>query len=105
MSENRSDHVSIRPVTGTLGAEVEGIDLREPLDDAVLDSVLGALWEHSVLLFRDQEINDDQQLQFTRQLGSIQATLLQWSSGALPLFSIHGGHLWGHRPGERRSRC
>ena len=36
----RNDKIEIKPLTRVIGAEVRGVDLREPLDDATFDGVL-----------------------------------------------------------------
>lgn len=63
--------LSVRPVTATIGAEVEGIDLRAPLEAADRDTILDALVRHHVLFFRDQDITPEQQVDFARQFGPI----------------------------------
>lgn len=52
-----SDKITVRPLTGALGAEVDGVDLSAPLDDAVV-ATLRRLWlEHLVIFFRDQNLD------------------------------------------------
>ena len=63
--------LSIRPVTTTIGARVEGVDLREPLGEDMRDAILDALLRHHVLFFRDQDITPDQQVAFAKQFGPI----------------------------------
>jgi len=63
--------LSIQPVTTTIGARVEGVDLREPLGEDVRDAILDALLRHHVLFFRDQDITPDQQVAFAKQFGPI----------------------------------
>ncbi len=60
-----------RPVTATIGAEIEGIDLGEPLDDSTRDALLDALVTHHVLFFRNQDITPEQQVAFAKQFGPI----------------------------------
>ena len=51
------------PVIGKIhphvGAEVSGVDLREPLDEDVFAIVRDAFHQYSVLVFRGQDISDD----------------------------------------------
>ena len=64
----RNDSVTIEPLTGHIGAEIQGIDLREPLNDHNYTTIHSALMEHLVVFFRDQELTPDQhrtQLQLT----------------------------------------
>lgn len=52
-----------------LGAEILGVDLSQPLDDATL-SELRALWlEHLVLLFRNQTVTDEDFVRFSGYFG------------------------------------
>lgn len=61
----------IRPVTGCIGAEVSGIDLREDLPQSTIDVLEAALHEHLVLFFRDQSITVEQQIAFTSRFGEL----------------------------------
>lgn len=63
-------HISVNPIAGALGAEVEGIDLAQP-SDAACAEVRAAFLEHQVLFFRDQEITRDQQKAFARRFGTL----------------------------------
>ena len=55
-------------------AEVGGIDLRRPLDPATAREIEEAMDRHAVLVFRGQDMDDDQQLAFARALGPIEQT-------------------------------
>jgi len=70
---SRGDPV-IRKVHPHIGAEVSGLDLREPLGDAAFEAVRDAFRHHSVLLFRNQDISDDQQVAFSRRFGELEKT-------------------------------
>jgi alpha-ketoglutarate-dependent 2,4-dichlorophenoxyacetate dioxygenase len=55
------------------GAEVRGIDLIDVASsDAAHRAVRAALEEHSVLLFRRQEVTDDVQAAFSRAFGPLE---------------------------------
>jgi taurine dioxygenase len=62
----------IRRLSYNLGAEVIGIDLREPLDDKSFGEVHSAFLEHSVLLFRGRPLTQEQHIAFTQRFGKIQ---------------------------------
>jgi taurine dioxygenase len=49
--------MDIERVTGTIGAEVSGLDLAAPLQDDTVERLRGALGEHLVLFFRDQHLD------------------------------------------------
>jgi taurine dioxygenase len=64
----RWQHISVNPIAGALGAEVDGVHLPQ-LNDAACAEVRAAFLEHQVLFFRDQEITRDQQKAFARRFG------------------------------------
>jgi alpha-ketoglutarate-dependent taurine dioxygenase len=53
----------------TFGAEVEGLDLREPLTPELRDEVRALIIKHKVIFLRDQHITREQQLAFATQFG------------------------------------
>lgn len=62
--------LDIAPVGGRIGAEIRGIDLRQPLDSETVAAVRAALARHKVIFFRGQELDDDAQERFAARLGS-----------------------------------
>ena len=61
-----------RPFEAGLGAEIRGVDIREPLSLQERDAVRAAWLEHLVLRFRDQPMDDAQHMAFTRQFGDLE---------------------------------
>lgn len=62
----------INRMAGSLGAEVVGVDLAQPLDDATFDALHAAFLEHLVLCIRGQEaLTSEQQLAFAARWGEI----------------------------------
>lgn len=61
----------ITPLHPTIGAEISGVDLREPLTDATRDAIKAALLRHKVVFFRDQFITRRQHLDFAKRFGAI----------------------------------
>ena len=55
-------------------ARVEGLDLRRPLSAQELAAVHEAMNRHAVLVLPGQAIDDEQQLAFSRQLGTLEET-------------------------------
>jgi taurine dioxygenase len=51
----RMSAIEIKPLTVTIGAEIHGVDLREPLDSAETSQIRKALLDHLVVFFRDQK--------------------------------------------------
>ena len=64
--------LEVRPLTPTIGAEIHGIDLRQPLDAVTLSEVRAALLDWKVLFFRDQDITTGQHLAFARNFGELE---------------------------------
>ncbi|HEX3178035.1 MAG TPA: TauD/TfdA family dioxygenase [Methylomirabilota bacterium] len=61
--------IGIERVAGALGAEITGVDLRKPLDDATYTLLRRAWLEHLVIFFRDQDLSPAQFLAFARRFG------------------------------------
>ena len=62
--------LDVRPVTGVIGAELSGVDLRRPIDGDTVTAIRGALLEHQVIFFRDQDITEEQQMRFAECFGT-----------------------------------
>ncbi len=60
--------MDVRPLGGALGAEIVGVDIRDPSDREIGD-IYDALLEHEVVIFRDTEVDDDQHLAFAGRFG------------------------------------
>jgi taurine dioxygenase len=54
-----------------LGAEVKGVDLSQPLDAATAQAIRDAFDRHVVLVFRDQELTEAQQLAAAATFGKV----------------------------------
>jgi len=63
--------LEVRPLTGVLGAEIEGLSLAEPLTPETYHLVRQALVDHQVLVFRDQDLSPDQQIALGQQFGEL----------------------------------
>lgn len=59
------------PLSNAIGAEIEGLDLREPLDEGTRQEILDAFHEHVLLLFRGQDLTEDQQTRFATTFGEL----------------------------------
>ena len=62
--------LSIRPVSGHLGAEIGGVDLAR-IDDPLFKEVHQAFLDHSVIIFRDQKLSHEEQISFARRFGEL----------------------------------
>jgi taurine dioxygenase len=63
--------ISIRRVGAACGAEISGVDLSQPIDDARFADIESALVAHEVIVFRDQNISTEDQKSFGRRFGEL----------------------------------
>lgn len=68
---------AIRPFDAPLGAEVLGLDLSRPIGNRDFLRVHDAHLKHHVLVFRDQHITPQQQIDFSRLFGKLQIHVLR----------------------------
>lgn len=61
--------LTIHPMASALGAEIRDIDLRAPCDAETLAALRAAWLDHLVLVFRDQNITEDDQISFAENFG------------------------------------
>jgi taurine dioxygenase len=61
----------VNPVSGALGAELDGVHLAQ-LDEVAFVELSAAFLEYQVLFFRDQDITRDEQMEFARRFGTLQ---------------------------------
>ncbi len=62
--------IEVVPFDGPLGAEIKGVDVTK-VNDAAFSEIQQALYNHLVILFRDQDIDDPKFLKFARYFGEI----------------------------------
>ena len=63
--------LTLTPISGTLGAEVDGVDLSEPLSDSDFEQIHRAFLDHHVLVFRNQSLTPEQQMAFGQHFGEL----------------------------------
>jgi taurine dioxygenase len=71
IQHNRYQHIETHRISGSLGAEISGVNLAQTLDDAVLAEIRAALLENQVIFFRDQDMTPATLLAFARRWGEI----------------------------------
>jgi alpha-ketoglutarate-dependent 2,4-dichlorophenoxyacetate dioxygenase len=63
---------AFRPLHPAFAAEVSGIDCDSPLGRDAVAAIEAGMDRYAVLVFRDQDITDEQQLAFTRHFGDLE---------------------------------
>ncbi|HYE93222.1 MAG TPA: TauD/TfdA family dioxygenase [Terriglobales bacterium] len=66
--------MKITRLTEHFAAEIAGVDIGAPLDDATWTAIRAALDEHSVLVFRGQTLDDERQIAFSERFGPLEKT-------------------------------
>ncbi len=70
--------ISTKPLTASdFVVEVAGVDLSEPQDAETIAELRTALGKHSVLVFREQSLTSEQQIEFTRHFGDLEIHLVR----------------------------
>ena len=64
--------ITVRPTGAAMGAEIQGVDLSKPLDDATFKEIVDAWHQHEVVFFRNQKLTPEQHVQFSRRFGELE---------------------------------
>ena len=62
-------HIEVRPISGALGAEIEGVNVARPLEGEVIAEIRQAFLDHLVVFLRNQTLTPQEQLAFAQQFG------------------------------------
>jgi alpha-ketoglutarate-dependent 2,4-dichlorophenoxyacetate dioxygenase len=73
--------LDIRRLSDVAGAEIKGVDLAQPLSDALRDAALDAFAEHHVLVFRNQDLTGDAQFAMTERFGEPENHVFSTANG------------------------
>jgi alpha-ketoglutarate-dependent 2,4-dichlorophenoxyacetate dioxygenase len=65
--------VSIRPLHAVFAGEVTGVDCRAPLSAEEVSAIEAGMDQYAVLVFREQNITDEEQIAFTRHFGELES--------------------------------
>ena len=66
---NTQNQSRITPTGGALGAEIQGLDLSQPLTQNDIQTIRRALLDHCVIFFRNQNLTEEDQIRFTDYFG------------------------------------
>lgn len=61
--------LQIVPLTGSIGAAVSGVDLKNPIDDATFEALHTAFLRYCILVYRGQHLGPAAQVAFARRWG------------------------------------
>ena len=113
----RTSAITVHKMHPYIGAEVRGVDLSCPLDDATLRAIKDAWHENAMLFFRDQNLTEDDQRRFASYFGpvakrvpppkgSIKVDTVAWDdmmmitdhvdANGKPVGSLGHGEMWFH---------
>ena len=63
--------IEVTPLSPACGAEISGADLTLPLEPGTVKAVEDAFHDHVVLVFRGQDLSEDDQYRFASALGNV----------------------------------
>jgi taurine dioxygenase len=66
-----SARLQIRPLSPSLGAEILGVDLSQPLSADLFESIRDCWHDNIVVLFRDQHLSEADQVRFAERFGPL----------------------------------
>src|SRR5215469_10209537 len=69
----RAMPISIRPLHPVFVGEVVGVDCGKPLSSEAVDAIEVGIDEYAVLVFREQNITDEEQIAFSRHFGELES--------------------------------
>jgi alpha-ketoglutarate-dependent 2,4-dichlorophenoxyacetate dioxygenase len=66
--------LSIRPIHAEFAGEVSGVDIMRPITREEVLAIEAGMDRYAVLVFRDQQLTDEQQIAFTLNFGELEHT-------------------------------
>ena len=69
--------ITVQPITPNFGADIGDVVLGKPLAAADLAEIRAAFTKYAVLVFPDQQFDDDSQLDFARNFGPLETTVFK----------------------------
>ena len=87
--ESEAGTITVKRVGVFLGAEVTGVDLTQPLDEATVAAIAAAHVEHGVLAFPDQKISSADLMRFGRYFGELSVHPFSTGAGENPELIVY----------------
>jgi len=67
--------LTLRRLHPLFGVEIIGVDTGQPMTDATFSDVRAAFEEYSLVVFRDQTLDDESQVAFSQRFGPLETTV------------------------------
>ena len=94
-------HITVTPLTPTIGARIAGVDLRQPHTDEVHQELEQAWLQHLVLFFDDQPLSIQQHKAFARRFGEFHVhPTAPGVNGDPVVFAVHADEHSKFHPGD-----
>src|SRR3546814_12541763 len=74
--------ITVKPLHPEFVAEIDGVDLRRPVDQETLAGIVAALDRYGVAIFHDQPVDDEQQIAFSGLFGALEVSRATLRPGA-----------------------
>jgi taurine dioxygenase len=71
MSDAAYKTIRVKPLSPMIGAEIDGVDLSQPLSNSQFDDIHQAFLKHHVIFFRDQQLTPEQHIAFGKRFGTL----------------------------------
>ena len=65
--KSSSGLLEIKPISGAVGAEIRGVDLRDNIPEGQFSEIRSGFGEYGVIFFRDQKLTPDEEITFARR--------------------------------------
>jgi taurine dioxygenase len=63
--------IEVRPISGSVGAEIHGVDLLHDVGDETIAAIRKAWLDHCVIFFREQNLPPARFLTFAKRFGEV----------------------------------
>ena len=102
--------ITVSPLTPGFAAEVGDVDFSRPLAEAEIAEIKELFWEYGILVFPEQELTEDQHLDFARHFGPLETSITAARKGSRmrlrkELADVsnldHKDEVWGERSRQR----
>lgn len=92
---NNLENIKSKPLHPDIGIEISGIDLTQTISGSVFNIILDNFNQHAVILFRNQPLNDEQQIAFSRLFGDLEPTSIMTAATNQYVYQISNIDVYG----------